>query len=342
MNVNWIFIAGLFFSSCGLVQQDDGDLITDEGFDKVEKADQVNYQMGVSYLNVAPGLFSLLDASSFIIDVVGCKSGYSRLDHDSSVSGGTIGLFSRDRDCEIQLKSFIWNAKTWTKSGGGNYSGPSAALFQNSTDSDLISVVSPQNLPATITGAGTVSFYFSVIEEGTQKQIVSAGVAQHLTNSANDAPWYQLKPISGVVLDSVAAGTNIADFTFRLECKTSVTTSDTICPTTTAQNQTQTSMRVALVKDTYGGVLSWANAQAAFNSAPHIVSILGGNLLSPAAGFNGGFAVQIAGPEDLSTSQKMILIVEFNAVAAGDRTYTAFTINFAGGASLLLTEATKR
>lgn len=337
-----IFIIGLLLSSCGLSAQDDGDLIADEGLDKAEKAEEVNYQLGVSYLNIAPGLFSLLDASSFIIDIVGCKSGYSRLNHDSSVSGSTISLYGRDRDCDIQLKSFIWNSKTWTKSGGGNYSGTTSALFQNSTDSEIISVVSPANLPSPITGAGTVSFYFSMIEEGVQKQLVSTGISQPLTNSANDAPWYQIKPVSGVVLDSVAAGTNIASFTFRLECKNSVTSSDTICPTSTAQNQNQASMRAALVKDVYAGVLSWASAQAAFNGAPHIVTISSANFLSPAVGFGGGFEAQIDGPEDLSTSQKMILIIEYNAVAAGDRTYMAFTINFAGGASLLLTEATRK
>lgn len=166
MKIIRLFIFCFLLTSCGLAQQDDGDLIADEGLDKAQKADEIHFGMGVSYLNIAPGLFSLLDASSFVIDLVGCKSGYSRLNHNSSVSGATISLYSRDRDCEIQLKSFIWNAKTWTKSGGGNYVGTSPALFQNSTDSETINVVSPQNLPTTITSTGTVSFYFSVLEEG--------------------------------------------------------------------------------------------------------------------------------------------------------------------------------
>lgn len=273
-------------------------------------------------------------ATSMVVDVTGCSSGYGITAHNTAVSGSTIALYKADRGCTPALKSFVWSARTWTKVGGGGYTGGPSTLFQNGAD--RLTVTLYNGLTSPLAGNETVSFAFAQVQSGTARKFISTESAQKLTSmtNAHDAPAMRLKTISGVALNTIASPSNVATFDVTLECESLLTTANSVCPTQNLQNQFLNNFRLAIVKDTYGGVLTWAQAQSAIDAATNVVNIANGNRLAPAGGFNGGTLSAQNGPEDLTTSKNMILIIEHDLPSSTDRSYTYINIDFTLAAAL--------
>lgn len=319
-------------ASCGTAREAGTHVIVADAANKLTTAERVKLSLNVSYESLSMGVFPLADATSFIFSVTGCTSGFEVTNQNSAVSGASVSLYKGDKSCSVSLSSFVWNAKTWTKQGGGSYAGTAAVTFVNNVDSETLNVVMPDNLPSPLTNNVTVSVSFTEIKEGSSKQIVTTGSATHYGAGAYDAPYFKFKSSTGVVLVDVDGATNVATFIFRLECKNALTTSDTVCPTQNAQNQLLTDMKLALVVDN-GAVTNWATAQAAFQGAATNVTVTQPDVSAPSGAYNGGFSVQLLGPGALESTRNMLLIVERTMALDADKTYTTLTIDFASGVS---------
>lgn len=329
-----IFLFLYLLASCGTAQDGGVRSAAKKVLSSETTSDKVSVSIELAYDSTQfdAGAYGLQNATSFIFEVLGCKSGYTITNHDTSTDGTTFKLYKGDQSCVAGLKSFVWSSKTWTKVGGGSYTGTAAVTFENGTDSQTVEVLLAQNLPDPLSSDVTLSFYFHMITSGTSKQIVTTSSPNFVGGLTSDAPYYRLTSSTGVVLTNIQSPSNIATFTFHLECENATTSSNTICPTVGNNNQNQDTMRVTLLKDTFGGTFAtWDDVHNAFDSAASIVSINSGDFDAQGSGFNGGFSIDLDGPEDLTTSRKMVLIIEYNDAVQAERSYTYFTVNFAGG-----------
>lgn len=335
------FVFALLFVSmllsCGSPHEADLDAFANKTQKVSMPADSPEITFNVSYEGVRSGSFWFSDATSFVFDVTGCASGFEKNDHDTASDGASIKLYKGDRDCVAELQSFDWNGKTWTQEGGGNYSGTDPVIFTN-IDDEEVSVVSSGNLPSPLVNNSTVSFYFSLAESGSAQQILSSGASNYSPNGGVDAPYYRVRSTGGVTLEEISSPANIATFTFQLECLGGLASANTVCLSQTAENHDQVDMRVALIKDVYDGSMTRLELQTAMGAVGggSVKFVTAPDILPAAAGFLGGFQVELDGPEDLTSSKKMVLIIEKTDPVPALRTYTYMTVQFAPGAALFI------
>lgn len=272
-----------------------------------------------------------LDASGFVFDVLGCRSGFEKLGNDST-QGNTIAFYKGDENCRIELKSISFDSKSWVPQNG------SSTVFMNANDSsdpERLSVSLVEFLPNPIVADFVLSYRLALLNKGDGKKMISYGGATLVDSKTKTkgkptsyAPNIKIKPVAGVSLTSLDESTKIGSFEVTFECAQAILGGST-CKTTGGTSQAMTNFRVALVRDTFRANISWGDLQSAFDATTNKISVTSSSLVGASNGFNGGFKVTLPTPTDLGLCRDMTAIVEWNAASTNDKAYTYVDIDFA-------------
>lgn len=269
-----------------------------------------------SNLSLAPGEFSLADATGFIMDVTGCASGYSIDDvTEAAGSSKTVKLYKTDIDCTAELQQFSFGGVDYTKVGGGNLT-TGSATFEDALDpTDTFHVTLIDQLPSPLTDGATAQFVFKQVAAGADHAIADYSYTDTLEVKGIKAPNFT---IADVTLDSIAADGK-ATFTFTTQCGRAVVDNagDKGCEVDAGDNQPFVDMKVKLIyKDPLvysSNTLTYDEAEAAM--AAGTVDITNGH--HDASTANEGFAVAVTGEGRLYEQKDMFFLISYTYAGLG-------------------------
>jgi hypothetical protein len=265
----------------------------------------------------------LTDAASFRMALDGCASGLAY----PEITTATIAVYKDDTGCKVKLLSFVLNGVNWVPSVEGPFSTwatGDTAQFVNQADSSMTSkVVLQSQLNDPISGSESVAYAFTQSLAGGDGAIGTNSVAagHGLSVSGQDAPQFTLKAISWAGMSPAGAG----QFVFTLECLVAVSGegASELCSGLSLND-----IKYKLVKDTYGGTLSLAQAAEIFAAGGENTIAAGDRLALGAGGTtNGGFVTAsgdavLTGPQQMHANPNMLLVVQ-----AANVSYRYFNID---------------
>ncbi len=302
----------LSLGACGPKLQTVADNKTDSSTTEPDSNRRETVTVGVNVAEKNAG-FRLATATSYNMSLVGCASGLTVA--SITQSNPNVDVYKFDQGCLIQLNSFVLNGITYAPSVGDPFTswalGDIATFEQSGVPTNNFTVVVGSQLNNPITGTEAVSYTFTQLAKGTDESIAKSvvGDSHALSVSGQDAPTLDIKGVTMTGMTAQGAG----QFTFRLECDSALTgvSPNFICGTTGL-----TSMKYRLVADTYGSVLTAAQAAAIFTGTEP--TIAAGDLFANAGPVNGGFNTQtLTGPDAMHTNSNMLFLVQ----AAGSYKY---------------------
>lgn len=288
-----LVFAGALIVSCG--PQGSGSSSNDTVVANGEEF--VSISVGMS--QEGAGVFALADASSFKMSLEGCASGLEY----SDVTSTSLDVYKFDQGCVLKLNSVSIGDGTFVPSGSDpfeTYQAGDKATFLDGLSGQSIEITVVTQLDSPISGNVGVAYSFTEVASGGSVDPVD-GVAnpggQPLSVSGQTAPAYNVSSVSFVGMTENGAG----QFTFELECKEPMSAG-------TCESLAHEDIRYRLIKDTYDGSLSLAQAQAIFD-ADAGAEVANG--LDAADEFNGGFATsRLNGPDQMHNNPNMLLVIE--------------------------------
>lgn len=222
-------------------------------------------------VDITPNTQTITPAS-YIVSISGCASGYTKV-HDSALLGSSISMIAHDTKCVAALRSFYWDNLTWTKDGGGDFSGAGRVAFINTVDSRRLFVANPKTLPSPIIDNSEVSFVFHTILSGLDKNLIIPGARQELTSTSGAyrgpfVRWFSAGGRAALVnIQPLSTPANRATFKVKFECQGTFTKKATAinstCQVGTAK-QTMSNLYFRIVEDIYNGSPSIAQLTALF------------------------------------------------------------------------------
>lgn len=266
--------------------------------------------------------FYLASATSYSMSLEGCVSGLSY--PTITNANPSIDVYKFDQGCIVKLNNFVFNGITWVPSAGDPFSSwvtGDSAIFEDQLDpANTMSVVVNSQLDDPVSGTESVEYFFSEIVAGADQAIAKniVGDAHALSVNGFAAPSFTIDAVSFTGMTAAGAG----QFVFTLECSEAVTGSGA---TEACAGLLLDDVTYKLVPDTYGGVLTIADAIALFPSGE---SVVGGKLLAGEGGtINGGFttvsgAGVLISPDEMHNNPNMILILE-----AANTSYLYFNVD---------------
>ncbi len=309
-----VFLIGFALTACGpqLVNP------TESTGDNNPVDEQEFVTVGVGVAKADAGVFQLAAATAFSMSLDGCSSG---LTYSSITEANTnIDVYKFDQSCLVKLESFTFGGITYIPTAANpftTWADGDIATFIDQTDivsGATIKVVVDTQLPSPIAGTESVSYSFSEIVAGTDQSIAGSvvGDAHGLSVAGQEAPNFK---ISGVQMTGMTAnGAGI--FKFFMECNVTATDSGATC-----DGLGNALVTIALVEDTYGGVLDLSQAAAimASNETAPSATIAVGNASYP----NGGFeSLDLTGPDQIHNNPNMLLVLE-----ADNKSYLYFNLD---------------
>ncbi len=255
--------------------------------------------------------FRLASANSYDMTLSGCASGLS-------ISGITqanpsVDVYKFDQGCSIKLNSFVMGGITYVPSLGDPFTswapGDIATFQEAGVPANNFTVVVTTQLNNPITGTEAVAYTFTQLAAGTDETIAKSvvGDSHALSVSGQDAPTFDIK---GVTMTGMTAG-GAGEFVLKAECDTAITGSapNFVCGTTQI-----TSLKYKLVKDTYSGTLTAAQAAAIFDGSETTVDAADLLALGTSGATNGGFNSQtVTGPALMHSNPNMLFIIKAGA-----------------------------
>lgn len=276
-------------------------------------------------LSLSNNSFNLVSVSNFTVDITTCASGYTK---DDVIAGGTtttVKMYAKDRGCLAELQSFIYNAKTYVKSGGGNLS-TGTAVFENQADAaETLMVGVVAQLPDPLTDAATASFSFREISQGADFAISNYSYTDTVEVQGVAAPNFS---ISDVVINAINAVTGEATFDIKTQCGRVVTqpSGDYACETSATDSQNFIDMKVKLIYDDSGiytaHKMTYAQAETAMSAGTTTLT----NGMFDGSTANDGFLVSIAGAGQLYTHKDMFFIISYTAANGYGTSYRYFRV----------------
>ncbi len=268
--------------------------------------------------------FDLADnITDYVIDVAGCKSGYTKNVVSSAATPvSTVALYAFDVDCLAALKSFSYGGSSYARADGSGLSAGSA-VFQNAGNTKQLTVSVFEQLPSPLVNGAKASFAFQEILLGSDYTISNYSTYESLGISGTLAPAIKI-PVGGVALKSISAANGAATFDVKVECE-SLLANTNECPTSNG-NQSMLNMKAKLVTDTYSGVVSLAQAGTIMASGAS--SVVAGDVQAPVGAYNGGFKLDLAGSGALASNKNMLLVIEWTDPAdAAKKSYRYFNVD---------------
>lgn len=262
------------------------------------------------------GMSLLADASAFAMTLDSCASGYTQSLDETDVAEARVYKF--DTGCLAKLDSFTVGATTYVPRDGAGfvtYEVGEIATFESATDAnDAIRVRVTSQLNATIQETGeAVEYLFDQIDAGDDTNVSSStvGTSATLKVAGAEAPDFDVRTVDYVGMTPAGAG----QFVFGLECAEALAgeTSDPTC-----KGMALGTIEYKLVADTYGSVLTLADADDIFSTPGVTVDVgtdvvLSGDVDLANGGFHtklGGSADVLAGPDQMHLNPNMLLVLK--------------------------------
>ncbi len=246
--------------------------------------------------------FLLADATAFTMTLSGCASSQTATVNETNIY---LELYEFDRNCVVKLTQFTLNSKIYTPKSGSTFTSWAAgdtAVFEvvGASPVDELNVEVLTTISNPVVAGGTIHYQFSELTLGTDVTIDENIVreSQVMKVDGQAAPDFT---VDSVELVGITASGN-GEFRFRMECRDADVTG------TGASMQCYdvllSDIRLVLVEDTYGGVLT-------LNDLTSIYSAHGGGkaidtsseLIAPGGGSpaltHGGFITANTGDPDV-------------------------------------------
>jgi len=255
--------------------------------------------------------FKLASANSFNMSLVGCASGLTQ--SNITQANPSIDVYKFDQGCLVQLNSFVMGGITYTPASGdpfGSYAPGDIATFEEAANpANKYTVVITSQLSSPISGQEAVSYTFTQLAAGTDEAIAKSvvGDSHSLSVSGQDAPNMD---IVGVTMNGMTAG-GAGQFIMKIECLAAITGTT---PNFNCGTNLLTSMKYKLVKDTYGSVLTAAQAAAIFDGSESSVTAPDLLALASSGAPNGGFNTStVTGPAVMHNNPNMLFVIKAGA-----------------------------
>ncbi len=254
--------------------------------------------------------FALAAASKYTISLQGCASGFTST---ATEIKSVLNVYKFDRGCLAKLTSLEYSGITYAPSSGSPFTTwqPSdAAIYTNSGNTSQIRVTVTAQLGNPVGTSDTIGYSFTEITAGTD-QVFSqntVGAPKTMIVGGQAAPAFLVKSLSFTGINAQGAGA----FGFSMECTTPFVTGTTGL-NSTCNDLKLSQLKYALVKDTFGGVLTAAQASAIFatGSTAAVNSITAASAPGANSMANGGFlTATLNGPDAMHTNPNMLLVIE--------------------------------
>jgi hypothetical protein len=302
-----IAVMGLLFGvvACGPKMQNVAGNASEGQLDS-DPSRRETVSVGINLTEKSAG-FSLASATSYNMSLTGCASGLTIA--NITQANPSVSVYKFDRGCLIKLNSFVMNGFTYVPSAGDPFASWLAndvATFEVAgSPTNNYTVVVTSQLANPISGTENVAYSFTQITKGTDESIAKSvvGDSHALSVGGDEAPAISIAGVTYSGMTTAGAG----QFVFKLGCDTAVTG---VSPALLCSTNTLTSMQYRLVQDTYGSILTAAQAAALFPTGA--TTVAAANLLPLVAGtFNGGFnTITVNGPNAMHTNPNMLLVVK--------------------------------
>jgi len=252
-------------------------------------------------INLAEKGFALANASAYAMTLDGCASG---LTASITQANPSVDVYKFDRSCLVKLTSFTYGGITYVPSSGDPFTtwvAGDIATFQDSGNpSNQLTVVVGSQLSNPISGTEAVSYTFTQLIEGTAETIAKTvvGNAHALSVTGTDAANVD---ITGVTMTGMTTG-GAGEFTFKVDCLVALSGAG---PNYNCGANDMTTLKYRLVADTFGGTLTYAQAQTLFSGASS--SVAAGDQFT---GTPGGFNAFVTGPNQMHNNPNMLFVIQ--------------------------------
>lgn len=302
---------GFVATGCGSKTSDMSPGTNSKGGDAAAQSDMVNVPVVLEYSGSTLA-FGLADATSFTMSLEGCASGYSSTAHETDPS---LKVYKFDQNCLAKLTAFSFGGVNWVPSATAPFTtwlANDTAKFADSTNAlnqILVKVASQLDNP--VSGTEPVTYKFSEIRTGSDTNIPQTVVGDSHIMSVNGqaAPSFTVKSVGFLSMTTAGAG----QFQFTMECTDPLTGSGIAVA---CKDVKFIDLKYKLVEDTFGGVLTHAQAAGLFSSGSDSVAIPG-DVVNPGQNgtINGGFVTKagaqaLTGPNQMHSHPNMLLVLE--------------------------------
>ena len=236
-------------------------------------------------------------AENFSLDIDSCATGYTNTGITSA--SGPIDVYKGDIGCLAKLKSLTLGGNAYTPSVDfTTWQAGDTAVFSFGGEDLALTITSTLANP--ISGTEAIDITFSEIDEGTVVNVAAnaLGDSHNITVAGEESPAFQ---VTSVTLDSVTAQ-GAGNFTFEFTCDSAVAGTGA---TATCETHTIIDVDYVLLEDTFGGSLTYAQAQTEIAAGADVLS---GDVT--AAGFN----ASATGPDQMHNNPNMIMLIGVTTV----------------------------
>jgi hypothetical protein len=271
----------------------------------------------VDITSVTRNLLDLRSASSYLIQVEGCLSGFSSSATEAEAS---IRIYKDDQNCLAKLQSLTIDGSVYQPLAGSGFQTwkpGELAVFQKVGSPNLslrVTVVSQLSSP--VTTSDSIQYSFSEISQNDSREIPNQTVSEAHTITVNGelAPQFQIASSTFKGLGGKGGGI----FEFTMECNKDQVGSDAKSQCGGSYN---TEVDYKLIEDTSSGKLTYQDALIIFSSPG--IAVLGADNHTPGTlTKRGGFKTSsLNGLDELHKRPKMILVLR-----QGKTSFTYFNI----------------
>ncbi|MBC62603.1 MAG: hypothetical protein CMP11_09110 [Zetaproteobacteria bacterium] len=175
--------------------------------------------------DVTQDTFNLLtDASSIIIDIEGCTSGYRQTGLLIGATGGTFQLRKSDQNCEVFIRSFVADNHVYLapldklgEDNTGSWDTADDEVTFHENNGQSLAIVKVGTPLATNVDGGTVAFTFRTFDQGTSA-VNTFNQGTNITLTGTDVPNFKILEGADLVISDINADGK-ATFDVVFECQ---------------------------------------------------------------------------------------------------------------------------
>jgi hypothetical protein len=306
------------------------------GSNENKSSSQARYISIPATLNPSSSTLALLapGAEAFTLVVSGCSSGFTDT-VSISASSGSLRFFEGDRDCVVSLRSFSWDTKTWTKLGGGDFSGTNNATFVNNVDVETLVLKQASTVSNPISDTDAVQFVFQHIAIGDNKALIVNGNPSEITGQGGEkGPYFSwFSPSISVSLQDIDAS-GVPTLRVKLECTGTFTWNSPTASSTCevgGNSMALSDVWVKLVDDSFsnGTTLTQNSASNIFGTPTTGAQVGNDNAFNSSGSDNGGFTVDVTAQSNISTCKSYLLILMRENAITTARSFQIFNVDMA-------------
>ncbi len=266
----------LLFAACG--QQEPVEYVngtTDKPTVQTDKTSAqprktFRYQAVVAAATDGLGLNGMMladaNATAFSISLTSCASA-----HTATVTEllAYLEVYEHDLGCLAKLTTFTLNGKVYTPKAGNlfdTWQAGDEAIFEvvAAVPADELNVEVILTVASPVVAAGTVHYQFSEIDSDDLAETIGESVVREsaeLKVDGQSAPNFAIQQVELVGITATGNG----EFRFTMECKGQAVTG--VSPDIVCYDVRLDAIRMVLVEDTFGGVLTQGNLETIYTAA---------------------------------------------------------------------------